>query len=195
MSICQKAAPRAVNHLFSAKNTKTEIKMSFFISDYFSKSSLLISTFTWPVDYKKQKNCCKGSLFTQRCINKWVKHWLFLGKYRFKVVKLKDCKIKYRGSKTFQERSYRNSKIFNIANLVNTRITEIIKYQLHGGSNHLLSVKRIKIKKEKVLLMSNCFNRSSLLISIFKCDRDQNNCEKYCQGRFFIYKFNKNGGK
>ena len=37
----------------------------------------------------------------------------------------------------------------NIANLVNIRVAGIIKYQPHGGSNHLLSVKSIKIEKEK----------------------------------------------
>ena len=43
---------------------------------------------------KKKKNYCKGPLFTYGCINQGVKHWLFLGKYRFKVVKVEDCKIK-----------------------------------------------------------------------------------------------------
>ena len=33
--------------------------------------------------------------------------------------------------------------------LVNTKVAEIIKYQSHGGSNHLLSIKSIKIEKEK----------------------------------------------
>ena len=38
--------------------------MSFLILNYFSKSHLLISTYTGPVDYKKQENYCKGPLFT-----------------------------------------------------------------------------------------------------------------------------------
>ena len=42
----------------------------------------------------KKKNYFKGPLFTYGCINQGVKHWLFLGKYRFKVVKVEDCKIK-----------------------------------------------------------------------------------------------------
>ena len=37
----------------------------------------------------------------------------------------------------------------NIANLVNTQVAEIIKYQPHGVPNHLWSVKRIKKEKEK----------------------------------------------
>ena len=37
----------------------------------------------------------------------------------------------------------------NIANLVNTKIVEIIKYQPHRGLNHLLSFKQIKKEKEK----------------------------------------------
>ena len=68
--------------------------MSFFIPNFFSKSSFLISTFTYPVDYQKQKNYWKDHLFTYGCINQGVKQGLFLGKYRFKVVKAKDCKIK-----------------------------------------------------------------------------------------------------
>ena len=67
--------------------------MPFLILNYFSKSSLLISTFAWPVDYQK-KNYCKGPLFTYRCINQGVKHWLFLVKYCFKVVNEKSCNIK-----------------------------------------------------------------------------------------------------
>ena len=118
-----------------------------------------------------------------------------MGKYRFKVVKLKDCKVKYRGTKTFQGRHYRNHKSFNIENLVNTRVAVIIKYQLHGRSNHLLSVKRIKINKEKRASHIKRFNQSSLLISTFKCVLDQNNCEKYCQVGFFIYKCNNQGAK
>ena len=74
---------------------------------------------------------------------------VFLGKYRLKTVKLKDCKIKQESSKTFQKRNYRIRKCFNIGNLVNIRVAEIIKYQSHRGSNHLLSVKNIKIEKGK----------------------------------------------
>ena len=37
----------------------------------------------------------------------------------------------------------------NIANLVNIMVDKIIKYQLNRGSNHVLSVKNIKIEKEK----------------------------------------------
>ena len=69
-------------------------KMSFLILNYFSNSSLLIPIFIWPADYQKQKNYCKGPLFTYGYVNQEVKHWLFLGKYRFKVVKVKYSKIK-----------------------------------------------------------------------------------------------------
>ena len=68
--------------------------MPFLILNYFSKCSLLISTFAWPVDYQKQKSYYKGPLFIYRCINQGVKHWLFLVKYRFKVVNEKGCNIK-----------------------------------------------------------------------------------------------------
>ena len=71
-----------------------------------------------------------------------------MGKYGLKAVKLKDCKIRYGGSKTFQIRHCRNLKCFNIANLVNIMVAEIIKYHPHRGSNHL-SVKSIKIEKQR----------------------------------------------
>ena len=74
------------NHLLCGKKTKTPKKMSFLILNYFSKSILLTSTFTCTVDYQKQKNYYSGPLFTYGCINQVVKHWLFWGKYRFKVV-------------------------------------------------------------------------------------------------------------
>ena len=76
------------------KGLKPVEKMSFLILNYFSKSILLSCTFTWPVDYQKLKNYSKGPLFINGCINVEVKHWLFLGKYCFKVVKVKDCKTK-----------------------------------------------------------------------------------------------------
>ena len=46
------------------KRLKPVENMSFLILNYFSKSSLLISTFTWHVDYQKQKNYSRGPLFT-----------------------------------------------------------------------------------------------------------------------------------
>ena len=52
------------------------------------------------------------------------------------------------------KRHYQNLEHFNIANLVNTRIAKIIKYQPHEGSNHLLSAKSIKREKEKGVLAS-----------------------------------------
>ena len=48
--------------------------------DYFSKSNSLFSTFTRPVDYKKQEKHCKSPLFTYGCEGQGVTHWLFLGK-------------------------------------------------------------------------------------------------------------------
>ena len=82
------------------------------------------------------------------------------------------------------------------ANLVNTRVAEIMKYQLHGASNPLLSVKSIKKKRRKeVLVISNCYSQSNLLISIFKCILDYNNCEKYSQTPFVIYEYTNEGVK
>ena len=36
----------------------------------------------------------------------------------------------------------------NFSNLLTTEAAKFIKYRPHGGSNHLLSVKSIKIEKE-----------------------------------------------
>ena len=43
----------------------------------------------------------------------------------------------------------RKSEYLNISNLKSTKVAKIIKYQPHRGSNHLLSVKSIKIEKKK----------------------------------------------
>ena len=45
------------------KRLKSVKKMSFVILNYFSKSRLLTSTFTSPVDYQKQKKLLQGSFF------------------------------------------------------------------------------------------------------------------------------------
>ena len=127
---------------FVLKTLKPLKEMSFLILNYFIKSSLLISTYTWPVDYQKQKTFFEGPLFTYGCINQGVKHWLFFSNYRIKIVKVKDY----------------NCKCFNIANLVNAKVAKVIKYQPHGGSNHLLSVKKNKCRKKDVLVISSPFH-------------------------------------
>ena len=42
----------------------------------------------------KAKDYGKDPLFKYGCINQGPKHWLFLSKYRFKVVKVEDFIIK-----------------------------------------------------------------------------------------------------
>ena len=37
--------------------------------------------------------------------------------------------------------------IYYISNIVNTKVVEFVKYQLHGGSNHLLHVRSIKTEE------------------------------------------------
>ena len=125
---------------FVLKTLKPLKEMSFLILNYFIKSSLLISTYTWPVDYQKQKTFFEGPLFTYGCINQGVKHWLFFSNYRIKIVKDYNCKC------------------FNIANLVNAKVAKVIKYQPHGGSNHLLSIKKNKCRKKDVLVISSPFD-------------------------------------
>ena len=66
------------------KKINSARKMSSLILKYFSKSSWLISTFTWPVDYKKQESHCKSPLLTYGCTNLGVTHWLFLDKLRLR---------------------------------------------------------------------------------------------------------------
>ena len=51
--------------------------------------------------------------------------------------------------KHIKKRHYRIRKCLNISNLGNTTVARIVKYQPHGGSNHLLSVKSIEIEKER----------------------------------------------
>ena len=67
-------------------------KKSVLIINYISKSDPLISTFTWPGDYKKQEYHCKGSLFAMDVKVRGQNIRCFLGKYGLQVVKLKDCK-------------------------------------------------------------------------------------------------------
>ena len=43
---------------------------------------------------KAKKNYSQCPLVTYGCIDQGLKHWQFLGKYRFKIVKVKDFKIK-----------------------------------------------------------------------------------------------------
>ena len=106
------------------------------------------------------KNYCKGSLFTYGCINQGVKHWLFLSKYRLKVVKVKDFKIIQGGSKTFQKRLVQNRECLNIANLVNT--PELSNIGSTGGQITYDLLKELKQRKRKELVISNRFNQSSL---------------------------------
>ena len=51
------------------KRLKPVQKMSFLISNYFSKSSLLIYTFAWPADYKKQKKKKKKTIARLLCLH------------------------------------------------------------------------------------------------------------------------------
>ena len=108
------------------KTKKSRRKVFILFSNYFSKSSFLISTFAWPADYRNQENHCKGSCFTYACTSQGVKHWLFDSKYRIDVVKLECFKIKWEGSKIFQKGHQRILGCLNISNLVNTKVTKII---------------------------------------------------------------------
>ena len=68
---------------------------------------------------KAKKKHSENPLFTYRCTTQWLKHSVFSCRYRLKVVELKDCKIKWGRSKTFQKRNYQNCKMQNLVNLVN----------------------------------------------------------------------------
>ena len=58
------------------------------------------------------------------------------------------------GSKTFQKSHERNRKCLNIANLVNTKLAKIIKYQLHGAQITYYLSKKLKKRKKKILAIS-----------------------------------------
>ena len=62
--------------------------------------------------------------------------------------------------------------MFEYSKFSNFQDCQNYKISVPRGSNHFLSVKRIKIEKEKVLVVSNCFSQSSLLILIFQCILD-----------------------
>ena len=71
-----------------------------------------------------------------------------MGKYLLKLVKFKITKSNRGVPKHFEKHTVK-TKHLNIANSVNTRVAKIIKYQSHGGSKYLLSIKSIKIEKER----------------------------------------------
>ena len=68
------------------KRLKEVDENSFLIFNYFSKSSSLISTFTWLVNYRNQESLCKRLWFTYTCTSHGVKRWLFYSKCRIEVV-------------------------------------------------------------------------------------------------------------
>ena len=137
------------NHLLSAKKTKTHRKNVIFSVKLFQQVQLVNLYIYMTCRLQKAKELLQGSFAYYACINQGVKHWLFLGKYHLKLAKVKNCKVKQGGSKTFQKRHQRNHECLNLTNLVNTRVAEMIRYQSHGESNCLLSVKSIKIEKER----------------------------------------------
>ena len=70
-----KSSPKGeANLLFSSKLSKGSGEKSNSLITYFSKSNSLISTFTCPVDYEKQKSDCKSPLFAYVRTSQGVKH-------------------------------------------------------------------------------------------------------------------------
>ena len=92
-----------------------------------------------------------------------VKYCLSCRKYWIDLVKLKYFTINEGCSKTFQTRHWQILGCLNISNLVNSKVAKFIRYQLHGGLNHLLFVKGIKIEKKGVFVISNYFSYLSLV--------------------------------
>ena len=87
--------PKGVQIIYYLPKRLKEVEEnSFRILNYFTNSSVLISTFTWPVDYRNRENYCKAPLYRNGCTSQVVKHWLFYSKYRIEVVKLKLFKFK-----------------------------------------------------------------------------------------------------
>ena len=65
------------------------------------------------------------------------------------IRKFNNSKFELGGSEKFQKWHLKTVECLNILNVMNIKVAEFIKYQRHGVSNYILSVKSIKIEKEK----------------------------------------------
>ena len=141
-------------YLWKALNKRIK---GFLILKYWKYSSLLISTCTKFLDYRKQENHCKAPLFTYGGISPAKKIGLFLGKYCPKIVLFNRCKFQMRGSKILEILRLSKAWCLDISDLVNNKIAKFIKYQSHGWSTHSFSVKNVKIEKQKSLSLTKLF--------------------------------------
>ena len=89
-----------------------------------------------------RKSQCKVPLFTYGCTSQGVKHWLFFDKYRIKIVKVKDCKIKLGVSKTFQTRHSGKVGCLDISNVVNTKVAEFFEIAAPRENRPLILCKK-----------------------------------------------------
>ena len=86
-------------------------------------------------------------------------------------------------------------KKLDISNLVNTKVNELIIHQPHGRSNHILSVKSIKIEKEKGPYHIKLLQREELVnIHIYTIPRERKR-QNYYKRPLCTYKCTSQGLK
>ena len=131
-----------LSHLSVKKDLKQRNKMVFLKLTCHSQEKFLISRYTSILDNRKQEYHCNCPLFTFRSTSQGVKYRLFSSKNRLQAVNLTivNLNLKWRSTKV---------GCLDILNVINIKVAQFIKQQPHGVSNHLLSVKSIKIEKEK----------------------------------------------
>ena len=157
-----------LSHLSVKKDLKQRNKMVFLKLTCHSQEKFLISRYTSILDNRKQEYHCNYPLFTFRSTSQGVKYRLFSSKKTNSSRKFNDCKFALGGSEKFQKWYSTKFACLEISNVIHFKVANFIKQQPHGVSNHLLSVKSIKIEKKNVPVISNIFSRPSLLISTFK---------------------------
>ena len=75
-------------------------------------------------------------------------------------------------------------------------LTKLFNIRLNHLSGQIAYLSKVlNERKKQVLVISNYFRQPNILISKFKCILDYNNCEKYSQSPFFIYKCTNQVGK
>ena len=121
---------------------------------------------------------CPGHLFTYRWTSQGINKRLSSSKYRLNVVKFNHCKFKLSGFKKNQVLHSAKVRCINISNLANTKVAEFPKYNPHGWSYHLFSVKSTIKELQKVFIILKCCSKNNFHIyMISKYRNRQNHCK------------------
>ena len=94
--------------------------------NYWSSSSLLVSTSTIVLDDKNRENHWKSFLFIFKCTSQGEKYRQFFDKNDLKLAWLDHCKFELGCCKTFPIRYERKVVWLNISNFVNTEVQNFI---------------------------------------------------------------------